>query len=289
MRSLVPHKFVRLAVASGAAALALVATGAPPEPAQPKPAPAAEQPRKPDVQPPATTTDTGGIALPDHSVRQRIARSLLGDSPTIAAPASKPGGVEGAAEAPAQQATIHVPGVKTDAGPGYIAVPLNTNGRAREIPMTDGTVSVALGEQTGRSDDDGEYASQSDVFLVGTGSVLRGFGGLQHPRNACLIRRAPSRPLVDQSTDDRRFPDSVVTGIDPFNDSYRAAQLSFSEAAAPHLAGAAEDSFRSAQFRFNQATLTQGIQRAPDGLRHEFTTSPARSHRAPRHPPQPRR
>lgn len=62
-------------------------------------------------------------------------------------------------------------------------------------------------------------------------------------------------------------------------DLHRDAVLRFGEASQPRLDGL-DDAFRRAQLSFHRATLTPGVGREADGLRHE---------RAPSRPLQPRR
>ena len=59
------------------------------------------------------------------------------------------------------------------------------------------------------------------------------------------------------------------------NDLHRSAQLQFAEAAQPHLAEQ-EAGFRRAQLEFHRATLTPGVPRQSDGLRHEQAPSRSR-------------
>lgn len=73
----------------------------------------------------------------------------------------------------------------------------------------------------------------------------------------------------------QRPGDSPEFGAD---DLHRSAELEFSRVAQPHLAQQ-EEGFRQAQLRFHQATVTPGVARQSDGLRHEST--PVRG--TPRH------
>jgi hypothetical protein len=69
------------------------------------------------------------------------------------------------------------------------------------------------------------------------------------------------------------------------NDLHRSAQLKFAESAQPRLEGL-DDGFRRAQLQFHRSTLTPGVRRSSDGLRHERSSSrpsrPSRPGRGPR-------
>jgi hypothetical protein len=62
------------------------------------------------------------------------------------------------------------------------------------------------------------------------------------------------------------------------DDLHRSAQLRFAEAAQPRLDGL-DDGFRRAQLTFHRATLTPGVVRGSDGLRHERAPSSPRPSR----------
>jgi hypothetical protein len=71
----------------------------------------------------------------------------------------------------------------------------------------------------------------------------------------------------------RRDPGAPDAPAEEFgaHDLHRSAQLRFAEAAQPHLDGL-DDAWRRAQLQFHRSTLTPGVPRGSDGLRHERST-----------------
>lgn len=134
------------------------------------------------------------------------------------------------------------------AGSGLIYLPDNTRG-----PRLSARVEAP--EQSGgrASSDEGE---EGYYVIVDSGRSVAPFG--THG-----VRRAwRGRPVAVRGSGGAGVPEFGA------NDLHRRAQLQFGEAAYPKLAGQ-DDGFRRAQLEFHRSTLTPGVVRQSDGLRHE--------------------
>lgn len=154
-----------------------------------------------------------------------------------------------------------------------------TGARADAVEQTGGFIAVPDNARAGdpayiamEEEEDGEWYYVDDGGGTVFGPYGMAFADGVDLGYSTLVKHGSAGRHHHRMHGDGRRSDVPEFGA---NDLHRSAELQFAEAAQPRLAEQ-EAGFRRAQMAFHRATLTPGVPRQSDGLRHERAPSSSR-------------